>query len=203
MGRPRVQHKGARFASTTISGGVLTAPTTETLVFVRHGEKPAGGYGQLTCQGLQRALALPDILLRLFGQPAQIFAPNPTVKIGDAAGTFDYVRPLATIEPTAIRLALPVTTTFGYSEIARLQDALLAPALASSTVFIAWEHQKLQELVQTIMNTYGGGALVPVWPADDYDSIYVVRLTNDGAGITAAFEHTVEGLNGLPTICPQ
>ncbi len=33
----------------------------ETLVFVRHGEKPAQGYGQLNCQGLNRALALPAV----------------------------------------------------------------------------------------------------------------------------------------------
>ena len=33
-------------------------------MFLRHGEKPSGGYGQLTCQGLNRSLALPDILPR-------------------------------------------------------------------------------------------------------------------------------------------
>jgi hypothetical protein len=35
----------------------------ETLIFVRHGEKPANDSGQLTCKGLNRALALPDVLL--------------------------------------------------------------------------------------------------------------------------------------------
>jgi hypothetical protein len=30
----------------------------ETIVFVRHGEKPQDGFGQLNCQGLNRALAL-------------------------------------------------------------------------------------------------------------------------------------------------
>jgi hypothetical protein len=28
----------------------------KTIVFVRHGEKPQGGFGQLNCQGLNRAL---------------------------------------------------------------------------------------------------------------------------------------------------
>jgi hypothetical protein len=31
----------------------------EQIVVFRHGEQPAGGYGQLTCRGLNRALALP------------------------------------------------------------------------------------------------------------------------------------------------
>jgi hypothetical protein len=193
----------ATFASTTISGGTQpTTPTTETLVFVRHGEKPAGGYGQITCQGLQRALALPNVLVRLFGTPNQIFAPNPTPKVSDAAGAFDYVRPLATIEPTAIKLGLPVNASIGYPDITGLQNALLAPSLASATVFIAWEHLKLQQLVQNIMNTYGGGAPVPPWTSTDYDSIYVVRLSNSGGATTAQFERTFQGLNGLPTTCP-
>ena len=35
---------------------------TETIVFVRHGEKPANGLGQLDCQGFNRALALPAVI---------------------------------------------------------------------------------------------------------------------------------------------
>jgi len=31
----------------------------ETIVFLRHGEKPQRGLGQSTCQGLNRVLALP------------------------------------------------------------------------------------------------------------------------------------------------
>jgi hypothetical protein len=193
----------ATFASTTVNGGAVgSTPTTETLVFFRHGEKPSGGYGQITCQGLQRALALPDVLVRMFGVPNQLFAPNPTPKIVDAAGAFDYVRPLATIEPTAIRLGLPVNATLGYNDLSGLQNALLAPSLASATVFIAWEHLKLQQFVQNLMNSYGGGQAVPSWPSGDYDSIYVVRLTNNGGAITAQFEHTFQGLNGMPTTCP-
>ena len=63
-----------------------------------------GGYGQLTCQGLQRALALPPVLTNLYGSPQYVFAPDPAAQVPDAAGSFYYVRPLATIEPTAIRL---------------------------------------------------------------------------------------------------
>src|SRR5208282_6311514 len=80
---------------------------TETIVFVRHGEKPGNGLGQLDCRGLNRALALPAVLARLFGTPAAIFAPNPADQITDHGERYDYVRPLATIEPTAISFGLP------------------------------------------------------------------------------------------------
>src|SRR3954452_24114583 len=91
------------------------ASTTETIVFMRHGKKPFGGYGQMTCQGLQRSLALPDALISKFGKPGYIFDPNPAPKVTDSAGSFYCVRPLATIEPTAIRLGLPVNAHYGYT----------------------------------------------------------------------------------------
>jgi hypothetical protein len=191
----------ATFASTAIVAAAPTS-TTETLVFLRHGEKPSGGYGQLTCQGLQRALALPSVLTNLYGTPQYIFAPNPTVQVPDAAGSFYYVRPVATIEPAAIRYGLPVNTQFGYTDIGSLQAALVSGTYASSTVFVAWEHLELQQLVQNLMNTYGGGVAVPAWPSTDFDSLYVVRLTNAGGVISAQFTHDFEGLNNLSTICP-
>src|SRR4029450_9465675 len=49
---------------------------------------------------------------------------------------------------------------------------------------------------------YGGGdSPVRGWVSGDYDSLYVVRLTNAGGAITAQFTHEYEGLNNLPTSC--
>ena len=193
----------ATFDSTVVTASSTTStPTTETLVFFRHGEKPSGGYGQLTCQGLQRALALPNVLLLQFGTPQALFAPNPVPTITDPAGSFSYVRPLATIEPTAIRLGMPVNAQYGYDNIAGLQTELLSSAYASATVFVSWEHVTLQALVQNIMNAYGGEVTVPAWASTDYDSEYIVRLTQSASGITAMFTQSYEGLNGLPTTCP-
>jgi len=179
------------------------ATTTETIVFLRHGEKPSGGYGQLTCQGLQRALALPDVLVGRFGKPQYIFAPNPTPKISDSAGYFYYVRPLATIEPTAIRLGLPVNAHYGYNDITSLQNALLSSTYKSATVFVAWEHAYLVKAVQNIMTAYGGGATVPAWTSGDYDGLYVVTVTTSDSGArTATFRREYEGLNDQSTSCP-
>src|ERR1035441_5817659 len=70
--------------------------SVETIVCIRHGEKPRGSLGQLSCRGLNRALALPKVLFAKYGSPQFVFACNPTQKV---KGYF-YVRPLATIEPT-------------------------------------------------------------------------------------------------------
>lgn len=194
----------ATFANTAMTAASQPPPTTtttSTLVFFRHGEKPTGGYGQLTCQGLQRALALPSVLISRFGNAQYVFAPNPTVMVPDAAGSFYYVRPLATIEPTAIRLGLPVNVRYGYNDRAGLEAELTAPAYAGATVFIAWEHQYLHLIVQDLMNDYGGGAPVPAWTFGDYDSLYIVRLTTTNGVRTAQFTREYEGLNNLPTSC--
>ena len=91
-----------------MTGAAGTSRSEETIVLIRHGEKPVDGLGQLNCQGLNRSLALPRVLLAKFGKPAFIFAPNPTRQVNDKGRPYDYVRPLATIEPTAIQLGLPV-----------------------------------------------------------------------------------------------
>jgi len=177
------------------------ARAEQTLVFFRHGEKPSAGLGQLTCQGMNRALALPTVLLSRYGTPDFIYAPNPQMKMSDPGGSFYYVRPIATIEPTAIRAGRSINTKYGYTEIAGLQSLLIQSSKADSTIFIAWEHAYLQKIVQNIMTSYGGGAVVPAWTSGDYDSLYVVRVNYAGGTITANFHRESEGLNGQSTTC--
>jgi hypothetical protein len=152
---------------------------------------------------LNRALALPNVLIAKYGKPNLLYAPNPTVKVSDPAGSFYYVRPLATIEPTAIQLGLPVSTRYAYNDITTLQAALVTPTKAGTTIFVAWEHVQLQKVVQNIMNQYGGGAVVPAWTSGDFDSLYVVRVDYVGSTITAQFSRDREGLNAQPTTCPS
>ena len=58
----------------------------ETVVLIRHGEKPAKGLGLLTCKGLNRALLLPDFFATNFNRPDHIFAPNPSVRASEIHG---------------------------------------------------------------------------------------------------------------------
>lgn len=194
-----------------LSALVIAAPatqaqdpvTTQTVVLLRHGEKPAAGLGQLDCQGLNRALALPAVLARRFGRPAAIFAPNPATKVRDPGGVFDYVRPLATIEPTAIALGLPVDASVGFTDIDGLQRRLGEPHLHDALVFVAWEHMRIEMVVRSLLARHNGdAAAVPAWRDDDFDSIYVVRIARRGNRASASFEHTHEGLDNQPRNCP-
>ncbi|NGG91138.1 histidine phosphatase family protein, partial [Klebsiella pneumoniae] len=67
----------------------------QTLVFLRHGEKPAGGLGQLNCQGLNRAMNLATVLPEKFGKANFVFAANPTrnVEEGELDNSYSYIRP--------------------------------------------------------------------------------------------------------------
>jgi hypothetical protein len=185
-----------------LTAGGSYAYAEQTIVFFRHGEKPPAGLGQLTCQGLNRALALPAVLLGKFGQPDYLYAPNPAVKMSDPGGSYYYIRPLATIEPVAIRAGKSVNSRYGYNDITGLRNILILPAKANTTIFVAWEHAYLVRVVQSIMDAYGGGVRVPAWTTGDYDSLYIVRVNYANGTIQAEFSRDREGLNGLPTTCP-
>ena len=177
----------------------------ETIIMIRHGEKPEAGLGQLNCQGLNRSLALPGVLRKKFGTPTAIFAPNPGIQKNDRGTPYNYIRPLATIEPTAIALGMPVNTQFGLDDIDALQNALFLPAFADSTVFVAWEHRLAEEAARKILATNNGDpSTVPTWEGNDFDSIYIVKVTTDPQGKRiASFSIDKQGLNHLPSSCPQ
>jgi len=183
--------------------GQASAPTVETLVCFRHGEKPPDGLGQLDCQGLNRALALPKVLLSKYGKPQFIFAPNPSQKEINESGSYYYVRPFVTVEPTAIRCGMPVQLPFGYKETKALQAELLKSKYDSATIFVAWEHENLQVFVKRLMTTLGGDvSQVPHWRANDFDSIFVVRITRGAGHIEVSFAHDYENLNNQSTAYP-
>ncbi|TNV09870.1 hypothetical protein FIC94_21120 [Ochrobactrum teleogrylli] len=194
---------GSLLALNAAQNFAMAASSTQTVVFVRHGEKPENGLGQLSCRGLNRALKLPAIIAKQFGKPVAIFAPNPSEEKNDKGGTYAYVRPLATVEPTAISLGLPVDTRFGFEDIDKLEEALEAPAYRNATVLVGWEHKQIVKLVREIVKENGGDKhSVPKWSGDDFDSIYVLRITRDGAKTNVQFERRNQGLNNLPETCP-
>jgi hypothetical protein len=173
----------------------------ETIVAIRHGEKPAGGLGNLNCKGLRRALALPDVLLSKYGKPDFIFAPNP-IERGDGA-QYNYVRPLVTIEPTAIRCELPVNTDFGYTQIDDLAIELRKADYQHALIFLAWEHGQLEKLAKLLVAWYGGNpSQVPYWSDRDYDTIFVFRIFRQDGRNVLVFNTDHEALNNLSDSCP-
>ena len=183
---------------------VPTPPSTgpETIVFVRHGEKPDADLGQLNCQGLNRALALPSVLIPRYGKPNFIFAPSTAKKVGRGGAQFSYIRPLMTIEPTAVRLGLPVDARFAFDDIDKLSGELTAPAYQRALVFVAWEHTELVEMLKKLFTSLGGDpSEIPHWEGNDFDSIYLITIRSENGKRSVSFQHDHEGLNGMKTDC--
>ena len=191
----------ALVAASAFAGGASATEAPERIVFVRHGEKPPEGLGQLDCKGLNRALALPAFFEKSFGRPDAIFAPNPSVAKKDDGKLYDYVRPLATIEPTAIAFGMPVQVDIGYEDVAGLRKALEAPRYKGSLILVAWEHKQIDVVVRDILTAHGADSgQVPDWKYTDYDSVDIVTLDASGH---AAFERRKEGLDGQSETCPR
>jgi hypothetical protein len=177
----------------------------QTVVLLRHGEKPPAGLGQLTCQGLQRALALPSVLVSKYGRPSEILAPNPSEYKPDAGVLYAYIRPLATIEPTAIALEMPVNLSYSLKTHAALASYLLSPGFENSTFFIAWEHHQIDAIAKLLIAPFDPALASSVkhWADDDFDSIYKITLEGVGNARRASFSVEREDLNShLPTSCP-
>jgi hypothetical protein len=194
--------RAALFALLFFGAQLLQAQ--ETIVAIRHAEKPPGGLGQLSCKGLNRALALPAVLTQRYGKPDAIYAPNPSPRIIDELHLYFYVRPLATIEPTAISLGMPVNTKVGYNKIKTLKSELLSGSNRSKLIFVAWEHTELNDFAKLMLRSFGQDpSAIPKWPDDDYDRIYIFRIKEDRGKPSLTFEVDHEGLNNsLKESCP-
>ena len=187
-------------AALMFASAAIAADKPERIVFLRHGEKPLMGLGQLDCQGLNRALALPGFIGKTFGKPDAIFAPNPSQQKKDLGQPYDYVRPLITIEPTAIAYGMSVNSQIGFADVGALQAALEKPELAHALVVVAWEHKLIDVVARNLVKAHGGDpATVPSWGDFDYDGVDVVTID---AG-KATFQRLQEGLDGQPEACPR
>jgi hypothetical protein len=148
-----------------------------TIVIIRHGEKPDSG-DNLSCQGLNRALQLPAVLVGKFGTPAYTYVP--ALKLGKST---NHVRMLQTVTPIAVQHNLVLNSKFAGADVAALaKDARSRFGL----VLIVWDHSHIPALAAAL-----GVQSLPKWGAHDFDSIWVIgydggraSLTIDGEGIT-------------------
>jgi len=203
-------------AAIVIALGAATAPSigaetghakseVETLVFVRHGEKPKPGLGLLTCQGLNRSLKLPEFFAANFPRPDYIFAPDPSVKVTEIHGDgerYDYVRPLLTIGPTAIRTGVPVNTQLPFNDPGLLADTLMDPRYHDATIYVVWEHLNIVTFAEIMLNRFDNAGKVPEWPNSDYDKVFVFTIDwNEPRSLK--FDVRSEGLGRIDESCPR
>ncbi len=180
---------------------------TQTLVFLRHAEKPGEGLGQLNCQGLNRALDLATLLPEKFGNADYVFAANPSrhVEEGSRDDTYSYIRPLMTISPSAIKLGLPVNIDFGANDTDDLAEELLSDKYRNATVYTAWSHGYLPDLINAVAGKALGEEQVITddWNGDDFDSLYVLTLTWHDGKASLLSRNYRQGLDGGEQACPS
>ena len=151
------------------------------------------------------AIALPDVIIAKFGVPQALFAPNPGRRKLDQGQLYHYIRPLATIEPLAIRVGLPVDVRYGFDNATQVAHALQAPDYANKTVVVAWEHFYAARLLRDLVKRQGGDPKqVADWDGGDFDRMDVVEITRvKGTRPVVTYVHGEQGLNGISSDCPR
>ncbi|CAI8706681.1 hypothetical protein SAMN05660659_02112 [Pseudomonas sp. LAMO17WK12:I6] len=179
---------------------------TQTLIFLRHAEKPEGGLGQLNCQGLNRAIELSTLLPEKFGKADYVFAANPTrnVEEGELDNSYSYIRPLMTISPAAIKLGLPVNIEFSANDTSDLARELIEDKYHNATIYTAWSHGYLPELINKVAGKAVGEkqTITDDWASGDFDSLYVLTLTWHNGKASLQSHSYKQGLDNGKATCP-
>jgi hypothetical protein len=179
---------------------------TQTLIFLRHAEKPEGGLGQLNCQGLNRAIELSTLLPEKFGKADYVFAADPTrnVEEGELDNSYSYIRPLMTISPAAIKLGLPVNIEFSANDTSDLARELTEDKYHNATIYTAWSHGYLPELINKVAGDAVGKKqkITEDWESSDFDSLYVLTLTWHNGKASLQSHSYKQGLDNGKATCP-
>ncbi|MDB5270892.1 MAG: hypothetical protein JWP58_3932 [Hymenobacter sp.] len=139
------------------------------IVIIRHGEKPAEG-DNLSCAGLNRALALPAVLNRLMPTPPNLtFVPV----IGTNDKDTTRVRMLQTVMPYAVQHNLTINSDFMVENTKAFARQLRR---LRGTVLVVWEHNNIVDIANAL-----GIENVSDWPDTDFDSIWTISFSGGGA----------------------
>lgn len=167
----------------------LATPGTLVMI-IRHGEKPdkdgdlpgvdsegnPASDSSLSQIGWDRARRLVDVF-----DPSSSGQPRPGLarpKMIYAAGVTDAgegVRTRETVTPLALRLRIPVNTSFGKGDEQALADQITSQP---GPTLICWQHGEIPAIAQAF------GSLAPAppdtWPDDRFDVIWTLTATDSG-----------------------
>lgn len=144
-------------------------PPVLRVVIIRHGEKPADG-ANLSCAGLNRALALPAVLDQLLpAPPSATYVPI----IGTNDDSTSQARMFQTITPYAVRHNLCINSDYAVGNAAGLAQELRRQR---GTALVVWEHNAIPEIARQL-----GLAEELEWPDEDFDSLWVIDFSGGGA----------------------
>ncbi|HTB52398.1 MAG TPA: hypothetical protein VK718_06475 [Ferruginibacter sp.] len=148
------------------------------IIFIRHGEKPAKG-DNLTCEGLNRSLQLPNVISSKFGIPNFIYTPS--LITGQST---KRSRMFQTVTPLAIKYNISINSNYDEKDSSGIANDLKN---RNGIVLVVWEHKAIIPIVRSLGITNEQ----LTWNDDDYNSIWIVTfldgiaiLTKDTEGIT-------------------
>jgi hypothetical protein len=133
----------------------------QKIVLMRHAEKPQDG-DNLSCQGLNRSLALPKVLNEIIGIPDHIYIPS----IKNDQST-KHVRMLQTITPFAVQYNLKINSEYNEDEIKKVLKEIKNK---QGTILIVWSHTELPDFAKEI-----GIKKSMKWEKNDFDSLWVIQ----------------------------
>lgn len=170
-------------AAVLCSLSVAIADPDESLkvVIVRHGEKPPKDKdnGNLSCDGLNRSLKLPAVIVTKFGVPNHIYAPE--LSSGSRTG---HSRMFQTATPLAALYNLKINTKFDEDDT---DDAADDVKSKKKVVLMVWEHSQIPSLAKSLQPD---GAPT-TWDGDDFDSIWILDYSSG----TGKWSQSTEGID--------
>lgn len=141
-----------------------------------------------------------------FGKADYVFAANPSRQVEEGSGEqrYSYIRPLMTITPSAIRLGLPVNIDYAANDTDDLADELLQDKYRNATVYTAWSHGYLPDLINAVAGKALGEERVITedWSGDDFDTLYVLTLTWRDGKAHLLSRNVRQGLDHGAHSCP-
>ena len=141
------------------------------VVIIRHGEKPADksdGGDNLSCQGLNRALQLPAMLIKKIGKPDYTYVPALKLDKNTA-----HSRMFQTVTPFAVKYDLTINSKYDESAPNDVAKSVLKK---SGTVLMVWEHSAIPDLATAL-----GVDNPPKWKGADFDSMWILTYASGKA----------------------
>ena len=155
------------------------------VVIIRHGEKPgesstkqADGGDNLSCQGQNRALQLPAVLIKKMGKPDYTYVPALNLDKNTA-----HSRMFQTVTPFAVKYNLSINSKYQADDFAGAANSVLKK---NGTVLIVWSHSEMADLAGAL-----GVNNPPKWSGADFDSMWIVTYASGKVELTI----DQEGLN--------
>jgi len=140
------------------------------VVIIRHGEKPETG-DNLSCQGMNRALQLPEVLYQKFDIPDYVYVP--LLKCSTSTSS---ARMFQTITPFAIKHNLVVNSEFDEKDYKNVAADVLQK---KGTVLMVWEHSAIPHIAHRLGLTESLSS-----DDNDFDSIWIIDFPNGEALLT-------------------